>query len=68
MERPTSQHLQVMKHIMRYIEGTTMYGFEYVRSCEEDSVIGYKYRVLCLCVFQFIYGKSETNENQDLNS
>lgn len=37
MEWPTSQHLQVVKHILSYIKGTTMYGLEYVRSSEEYS-------------------------------
>lgn len=41
MERPTKQHLQAVKHILRYIRGTTDYGLVYTRGNEEMILTGY---------------------------
>lgn len=41
MERPTVQHLQVVKRILRYIKGTIDFGLVYKRGSGKDDVIGY---------------------------
>lgn len=41
MERPTVQHLQAVKRILRYIKGTIDFGLVYKRGSGKDDVIGY---------------------------
>ncbi|KAL7603474.1 hypothetical protein Lser_V15G15914 [Lactuca serriola] len=41
MEKPTSQHLQAVKHILRYIKGTLDFGLRYTKGEENVSLTGY---------------------------
>lgn len=41
MERPTKQHQQAVKHILRYIKGTTEYGLSYTKGGKKNVVTGY---------------------------
>lgn len=41
MEKPTSQHLQAIKHILRYIKGTLDFGLRYTKGEENVSLTGY---------------------------
>lgn len=41
MERPTKQHQQVVKHILRYSKVTIDYGLKYKKNEMENVVIGY---------------------------
>lgn len=52
-----------MKHIW-YIKGTTTYGLEYVRSCEEDTVIDYTNNDLARVVIE---GRSTSSISFYLN-
>ena len=41
MERPTAEHLQAIKHILRYVAGTLDYGLVYKRIPGTASFVGY---------------------------
>lgn len=41
MERPTVQHMKAVKHILRYVKGTTGYGLVYGKGNRESVIIGY---------------------------
>nr|GEY53489.1 hypothetical protein [Tanacetum cinerariifolium] len=41
MEKPTSQHLKAVKHILRYVKGTVNYSIVYTKGSGEDIIIGY---------------------------
>jgi hypothetical protein len=41
MEWPTVEHLQVMKHVLRYVAGTLDYGLHYKRAPSMARFIGY---------------------------
>jgi hypothetical protein len=41
MQRPTTEHQQVVKRILRYVEGTTDYSFHYPRCPGAEHFIGY---------------------------
>lgn len=40
MERPTTEHMVAVKHILRYISGMLHYGCYYRRNCTDIGVIG----------------------------
>jgi hypothetical protein len=41
MQRPTTEHQQAVKRILRYVEGTTDYGLHYPRCPGAENFIGY---------------------------
>jgi hypothetical protein len=41
MQRPTTEHQQAIKRILRYVEGTTDYGLHYPRCPGVEHFIGY---------------------------
>jgi hypothetical protein len=41
MEAPTTEHLPVEKHILRYIEGTTNFGVVYLKERGKVKIFGY---------------------------
>ena len=41
MERPTMEHLQVVKRILRYVAGTLDYGLHYGRAPDTARFVGY---------------------------
>lgn len=70
MEKPTIKHLQAVKTILRYVNGTLNYGLEYTKGEREVKIIGYadsdlekdendRYSVLCKWKFS-VMGISET--------
>ncbi|XP_023736146.1 uncharacterized mitochondrial protein AtMg00810-like [Lactuca sativa] len=43
MERPTVQHMKVVKHILSYVKGTMDHGLVYTRGSKETIITGYTY-------------------------
>jgi hypothetical protein len=41
MEAPTTEHWAVVKHILRYIKGTTNFGVVYLKKKEKVKILGY---------------------------
>lgn len=41
MERPTEEHLQAVKRVLRYVAGTLDYGLRYARQAEAGRLLGY---------------------------
>lgn len=41
MEKPTSEHMAAVKHILPYIAGTRFFGCHYARMMEEPRIVGY---------------------------
>jgi hypothetical protein len=41
MERPTMEHLQAVKRILRYVAGTLDYGLHYERAPDTALFVGY---------------------------
>ncbi|KAL4567198.1 hypothetical protein LXL04_022774 [Taraxacum kok-saghyz] len=41
MEKPTTLHFQVVKHILRYVKGTIDYGINYEKGREVEDLVGF---------------------------
>ncbi|CAM8902934.1 unnamed protein product [Rhodiola kirilowii] len=41
MEKPTSMHMQAVKHILRYLKGTQHYGLTYAKGSNCEELVGF---------------------------